>query len=319
MNSSQILLSICIPTYNQPEALAPLLDEIFRQATPEIEVVIRDDSNNSESENIASKYRNRGISLRYFHKEKQGLDVAIIFLTQEARGKYIWWFGDDMMADGAIKKILDVVEKNPSVSFLVLNARQTADKKGVLELGGSRFFRDRNEIIEKVGRVLGFITAVIMRKEEAVSGLKLAEKYIGSAWVCLYIVFHVLSQEGKYYFFEEPFVISQPRDPQKPTWYDGFYVFAINFYHVADEFRGKFSSRSLRIMLSENLRSILRGIFVYRAKGYLHGLGSKDPKIRPLFKLYWNFPVFWKYFPVLLIPRPVTRFFYQAYKNSKAE
>ena len=319
INPESPILSICIPTYNQPKALKSILDEIFVQAKEGVEIVIRDDSIGAESERIAEFYKNKGMPLRYFHGKKEGLDRAILFLTGEARGKYIWWFGDDMMAKGAIENILTVIKENPSISFIFLNSRQTTDRDGLLKLGGTGFFKDRNEVIEKAVDMLGFITSTIIRREEAVSGLIQAERYVGTAWVNLFIVLNVLSQEGRYYFIEEPLIISEPRDPKRPSWYDGFYVFAINFYNVVNFFKGKFSDDSMKRMLADNLRGVLRGVFVYRAEGYTHGLGSKNPKIIPLFRLYWNFLEFWKYFPILLIPRPLAKISYYFYKSIKTK
>jgi len=316
MEPQKILLSICIPTYNQPAAVERLLLSVILQLTPEVEVIVRDDSTNDETEKLVEKFK-KATPIRYFRGKKEGLDVAIIFLTREARGKYIWWFGNDCMGEGAIGHILSIVKKYPETSFLFVNSRQITDKdtEGVLKLGEERFFRDRNEVIEKVVDLLGFITATIIRKKEAVSSLEAAEKHIGSAWVCLYIVLCVLSQEGKYFFVSYPYIITDTGDPSKPTWYDGFSVFALNFFHIVKAFNGKFSEHSIKHMLSDNLKGIMKGIFVYRAEGYGHGLGSKNSKIGPLIRLYWNYWEFWKWLPFLMIPRPLARVTYSAYKK----
>ena len=221
------LLSICIPTYNQPEAAKRLLENIAPQLTSEVEVVVRDDSTNSETERIVKEFQKKFL-IRYFHGKKGGLDVAIIFLTQEAKGKYVWWFGDDLMDDGAIDAVLDKIRRYPNISLLYVNSRQTTDKIPSLKFGQDDFFKSRDEVIEEVVDMLGFITATILKRDEAISGIEEAEKRIGTAWVCLYLVLHVLSQGGRYYFLSKPYVLSKPRDPKVPAWYDGFTVFAIN-------------------------------------------------------------------------------------------
>lgn len=318
MGSEKPLLSICIPTYNQPSTVERLLRDLAGQISSEMEIIVRDDSINDETEKVVNEFKKK-MPIRYFHGKKEGLDVAIIFLTREAKGKYVWWFGNDMMADGAIGHVLRTVKKDPEISFLFVNSRQITDKEteGVLKLGEERLFSDRNEVIEKVVDLLGFITATIIRRDDAVLGLESAQKYVGTAWVCLYIVLHVLSREGKSFFISYPYIITDSGDPARPTWYDGFTVFAINFYHIVEAFKGRFSRSSMRYMLSDNLDGIMKGIFVYRAEGYGHGLGSKEPKIRPLIKLYWNYPVFWKRLPLLFTPRPVAKFFYGIYKSRK--
>ena len=55
-----ILLSICLPVYNQPDKVREFFKNIIPQLNPEIsshiEIVIRDDSTNDETKNVVSRY-----------------------------------------------------------------------------------------------------------------------------------------------------------------------------------------------------------------------------------------------------------------------
>lgn len=44
LSQKEILLSVCVPTYNQPEAVRRLLEKLAPQYFPRIEILIRDDS-----------------------------------------------------------------------------------------------------------------------------------------------------------------------------------------------------------------------------------------------------------------------------------
>lgn len=309
-----MLISICIPTYNQPENLRRALLGIEKQITKEVEVVVRDDSTNDETQKIAEAFSKR-FPINYIRGKKEGLDVAIISLTEEASGMYVWWIGDDAIEEGAVARVVALIQQYPELDFICLNNREKSAKEPVLHLGGDKFFKDNNEVLEQVVDLLGFISITIFKRARALSGIVGAEKWIGSAFVNLYLVLHVLSQGGKAYFISHPYVVSDPRAPEKPAWYDGFTVFAVNLYYIVQEFKDKFDRRAIKNMLADNLDGILKGILVYRAKGYEHGLGSRSPKLPILAKLYWSYPGFWYAFPLLLIPRNIIKIMYGWYKK----
>lgn len=311
-----MVLSICIPTYNQPKSVERLLGDLYPQITPDVEILIRDDSTNDETEAIVRRYGEK-TAIRYIRGKKEGLDKTIIFLTKEARGEYVWWLGDDTIEKGAVEAVIKCVTKNPDIDFVCLNNREKTNNTPALQLGGDRFFRDANEVLEEVVDLLGFISITIFKRARALSGIPSAEKHIGSAFVNLYLILHVLSQKGKYYFISYPYVVSEPRPAEKPAWYDGFSVFAVNLYNIVREFDDRFDRHSIKRMLADNFDGIWKGIIVYRAKGYAHGLGSKEPKLPILAKLYWNFAGFWIALPLLALPRGVVRILYSAYKTIK--
>lgn len=311
--TADIVLSICILSYNQPYEVRRFLKSILPQSTPEVEIVIKDDSSNSDTENVVKEYIRKG-PIRYFRGKKGGLDKAIISITQEARGRYVWWFGDDVMADGAIIKVLSLIKSFPDISFIGVNSCDLNKCELAHKLGGDKFFKDRNQVIEEILSSLGFISATIFKRENALTGLKNSEKFIGSAFVNLYIVMHVLSQGGKFYFLSMPYVLGNSKSPDQVQWYDCFYPFAINLFYIVQEFRDLFDKRSIKKALSNNLKGILKGIMVHRAKGYTTGLGTSDPKLKILTKLYWNYSILWVMFPFLVLPRSADKILYRIYK-----
>lgn len=309
------LLSICIPTYNQPREIQNLLDSLTQQVMSDVEIVIRDDSSDTKTEEIVNRYRDR-LPIRYFRGEKIGVDKAIIFITQEAAGKYVWWFGDDVMAPGAVEYALQLVRQHQDISLIWINSIPMEGGMLSLDFGKDKFFRDRNEVLEQVGDLLGFISATLFMREDALPGIKHAERHVGSAFVTLYLILYVLSGGGRFYYVQTPYVLAQSKPASQSLWYDPFQVFAVNLYRVVtdDEFKKKFSPASVKRMLANNLDSICRTILVHRAKGYTHGLGSKSPKLGMLFSLYWKFPAFWRALPFLIAPRFLVRILYRLYK-----
>ncbi len=306
-------LTIAVPTYNQPKRFKGLLDSLTTQELNGVEILVRDDSTNKESELIDKSYISK-LPIRYIHGEKIGLDAADLFLLEKSKGEYVWWIGDDILASGATKKILYLIGEYHDISYIWVNSRLREGGIPAVNLGESRFFRDGNEALEKLADMLGFLSACIFKREEVLPCIPLARKYIGSHFAGLYAPLYILSHgKGRFYYLHDPYILTSPRDPAVPTWYDGFTVFAITFFKIVDEFRGKFKTRSIRKAQSDNFSGIWKGIIVYREKGYTHDIVSKNIKILDIAKLYWTFHEFWIALPFLLLPRPIARILYNIY------
>ena len=73
-------LSICIPTLNRPKKFYELLSKISSELSDEIEIVIRDDSQNNQSfKNFERIYKNFTFQCQYFKGNPDGLDKANLF------------------------------------------------------------------------------------------------------------------------------------------------------------------------------------------------------------------------------------------------
>lgn len=311
----QPLLSICILTYNQPEALAQTLESLVSQPMTGVEIVIRDDSTDSQTEEIVTQYLSL-LPIRYYHGEKTGVDRAVLLVTEQARGRYIWWFGDDVFAPGAMEYLIRLLSAYPEITFTWVNSQTLGGGMPSLDLGQDQFFRDNNEVLERVGDLLAYISATVFRRDVMLPSLKLAERHIGSALVTLFLVLYVLSRPGRYFYVQTPYVQGNLRPETGPYWYDPFQVFAVNLYQVVtdSEFCGRFSEKAIKRMLANNFGGIWRTILVQRAKDQNWGLGSNVPRLWMLFPLYWRFAEFWLALPFLAAPRFVVKAAYRIYK-----
>lgn len=116
---NNILLSICIPTYNRPHYLKNCLESIIRQfedknTAEQVEVVIFDSSLKEDTENLVKKYQKHFNNIKYIEdKEDVGFDQSVLNSVLEARGKYCWFLGDDdVIKNGCLKTINYFLEKN---------------------------------------------------------------------------------------------------------------------------------------------------------------------------------------------------------------
>ena len=316
-------LSICIPTYNQPGSIEAFFKSVAPQLTNEIEILIRDDSSNGETEAVVQEcIKTVSVPIRYFKGEKAkvgGYDQALLFLTERANGDWLWWYGDDVMVPDAIQRILTAIHSRPNLSFIWLNSRDINDPSDPgMNLGGDKYFKDGSEVFETNVGLLGFPSATLLKREEAMTGFSSAKRFIGTTLTGFYLVLQVLSQRNKeFLFLQNPCLLSNPKPPGEVRWYDSFQVHGINYFVIAMQFKGEFDRISLRKGLAEQYGRIWKAVIVERALGLETGFASRTPKMKKMAKLYWSYPEFYVALPLMLMPRPILQMFYALYKGIK--
>lgn len=319
--SSAFLLSICIPTYNRPKEFERMLSGVISQMSDEVELVVRDDSPGGETKDTFDRLiTNRKIHHKYIRGEKIGLDLANLFLIENASGKYIWWFSDDdEMRPGAIARVLELTKKYPEISFIWANFDFERKGNPAVEREDG-FFKDRNDVLETIGTNIGLLSTLIFKREESLSSLSQAKKHaVGFSFAGLVPILSVLSGSGKAYFLRGPYVLCHPTTTEEIKQIttrsgeiknEGFNVYGVDFYNIVMEFNGKFSRHAIRKILSVNFASLWRGMLV----GWVGGWDTPRGKLRKMFKLYWSFPEFWIALPAFLMPLSFNKALYKIYR-----
>lgn len=320
-NQEEILLSICVPTYKLPDGIRRLFSNLAEQETAGVEILIRDDSPDDLTENLVKDFVSKNsINIRYFRGEKAsvgGYDTALLFLIEEAKGRFIFWYGDDVMAPGALAKILQLIRENSDLSLIWINTAGIENNQDLgIRLPADRFFDDPNEILEVDVGLLGFTS--IIRRDLALTGLAEAKKFIGSALACFYLVLHVLSQRrGRSFFLRQPLIFCEAKPVGEIRWYDSFQVHGFNYYLIGLKFRKKFKRKSFRRAFGDQFGQIWRAVLVERARGFTTGFGMKISarQLWQMARFYWSFPELWIALPLFLLPRPILKFLYGIYKK----
>ena len=123
-----IALSICIPTYNRIRYLKELLPAILDQADAEsVEVVVSDNASTDGTADYLRSLLNP--CLRWWTNETNiGGDRNFLKCVAEAKGEYVWLFGDDdIMPAGAVGRVLDFLRQhNPA---LLISLDRDADTR----------------------------------------------------------------------------------------------------------------------------------------------------------------------------------------------
>jgi glycosyltransferase involved in cell wall biosynthesis len=308
------LLSICIPTYNQPIAIDYLLNSIVAQWCTNIEVIVCDDSQDEETRLIVYKY-SKLIPLKYIRRNRAGLDKAVIDLTDMAKGDYVWWIGDDKILPSGITTVTGFLKKHAPDFLWVNSVDELNPVQRTFNLLDDQITYDPNELLSFDIGLLGFITATIFKRDLAAKYLTSASSYQGSAWVCLYLILCVITSGGKLAILNTPCFSSFPKPSGEVRWYDQFQVYGINLLHVALNFSEYFDKKKLNFALSRNLERVLRSILVERALGYKTGFASSSVSLKLLIKNYYKFPLLWLYLPFLIMPSAIVKIFYALYKT----
>jgi glycosyltransferase involved in cell wall biosynthesis len=317
------LLSICVPTYNRSVQFRRMLEGLMPQLTVETELVIRDDSSDESTKRVFDELVEKFkpvAKLNYFKGEKIGLDAANLFLLENAKGKYIWWFSDDdEFMPGAIARVLELVKKYSKITFIWANFGFEEIKNLAIDKKDG-FFKDRNDVLESLGSNIGFLSTLFFCREDAVLSLPLAKKHaVGFSFAGLIPVLHVLSGGGKFYFLRGPYVLCHPTTIQEikeitikenEIKNEGFKVYGIDFYNIIKEFEKKFDKKSVKKILAANFASLWRGMLV----GWIGGWDTPKGKRWKMFKLYWNFPEFWLAIIPFLLPLWINKGLYRIYK-----
>ncbi|HEX8462701.1 MAG TPA: glycosyltransferase family 2 protein, partial [Segetibacter sp.] len=113
--NDDILLSICIPTFNRATYLNSCLNSIVKQVgnNPEVEVIISDNLSDDNTESVAKEYTIKYKNIKYFKNETNiGGDKNIIKVLSIANGQYLKLLNDYIdFTDKGLLEVLEIVRK----------------------------------------------------------------------------------------------------------------------------------------------------------------------------------------------------------------
>ena len=123
-------VSICVPTYNNPEDVERLMESIWTQTYKDIEVVISDDSTDDRISELIDRYKSKveySSVIMYVHNKKP---LGHIYNWNKAiklsTGEYIKiMFSDDWFTfDDSLEKLVNMLDEHPEVNLAFSSSRQ---------------------------------------------------------------------------------------------------------------------------------------------------------------------------------------------------
>ncbi|MBP8718822.1 MAG: glycosyltransferase family 2 protein, partial [Candidatus Atribacteria bacterium] len=256
--NKKILLSFCLPTYNQSQdfkrTLLSITSQLNAENIEEVEIVIGDNSENRETEELVKKEFSLPYLRYYHHKENLGIDRNILFLLEKANGRYVWLMGDDEIKLGAVNYILNAIKTHPDLSLIWVNCEMVNQSGSVFPyrfVAKDLFFTNGSQVLEKIGIGLNFMSTIILRKEQ-ITKLDRQElkRHLDSGLLNLCLPLSILSRGGVFLITSSPFVVAHPIPREQIKW-DYFTTVGINFNKVLLTFKDNFDKESVKEIQKE--------------------------------------------------------------------
>lgn len=316
------LLSICILSYNQPDAVQNLLSSLVRQITNDVEIIIKDDSIGDATELVIKEYSDI-LNIRYYRGVREGIDKAVVFLIENALGKFIWWLGDDIVTSGGVGSVLNTLTNHLDVDFIWANYQLVGSNKMGIDLKSGDGYISKDTLLELGGAGLGFISATIFRRQLGIQGLSGAKKYMGSLFANLYIILYVISQARSCYYLRGPIIECHPTSGEETKKIvtqsngviknRGFEVYALTYPSIIREFSTTFSSTVIRYAIKRSFTQCWKGIYV----GWVSGWDTPSGKKSRLIKDYWRHLDAYLAIFLFNLPLSLNKLMYRLYKKLK--
>ncbi|AZI42077.1 glycosyltransferase family 2 protein [Deinococcus psychrotolerans] len=217
---SQPFLSVCIPAYNRAQFLGPLLDSILSQNYGDYEIVICEDLS-PQREAIAQvvrTYKARTDKIRYIENVRNlGYDANFRELLTQACGEYCFFMGnDDLMADGALSKVSEVLHKHSNIGLILRSYDWFIDdyrkpEQTIQYFASDRIFPPGEETIATAYRRCGVLSGYVIHRESAMNAA--TEEFDGFLFYQMYLAASVLVEKGAYYVRD---VLTHSRSTETP-------------------------------------------------------------------------------------------------------
>lgn len=113
---SNILVSICIPTYNGEVYLAEALQSVIDQTYKPLEIVISDDASKDKTLDIIKEYQTKtDIPFFIYHHKPSGIGANWNNCVKHANGEYIkFLFQDDRLLPDCVENLYKLARQEPS-------------------------------------------------------------------------------------------------------------------------------------------------------------------------------------------------------------
>lgn len=119
-------LSICIPTYNRAQHLRNCLQSIVDNEdclNPSVQVCVSNNASTDDTNVVVEEFREL-LNIKYnVNSSNLGMMGNFLKVIEMADGEFTWMIGDDdLLMPNAIKVLLNLINKNPTVYFFFVNS-----------------------------------------------------------------------------------------------------------------------------------------------------------------------------------------------------
>lgn len=318
---NNIKLSVAIPTYNGARYISEALDSIvfqLNEVSEKIEIVISDNASTDTTPQIIKEYQNKYPGLIYYYRNEEnfGADKNIDLAVKRSKGEYVWLFSDDdIILDGGIKKVLNVLSSHPGLSAVFVNWVTTSyDLKQRIKTNllfyNDTFCQTANEFLATVKLKSIFLSANVVNRSlwEKVDNFK----YIGTNWL-QYATLLSLIIGQKSYCIAQPYVLYRMNNSRWDKTGEVSFLNTINMMEILYKLPDLgYNPKTIKKVINVILSHLPRGICSAK-KNKASVTYTIMKKMITQFKFY---PSFWMLdLPLLILPQSFFIFTWKLKKN----
>lgn len=184
-----MIVSICIPAYEDIEGITRLLNSIAMQTFKDFEVVITDDTRDNRIQDVLRKFENK-FRIRYKkNKDKLGATANCNEAVNNANGIYIkLMHQDDFFSfDDSLKLMIEMLDKNVDCDLAFTGTYQVSpNEKRARSISDSNFSKiERDYRYLFMGNYIGAPSATIFRNKKFLFDEKLTWLVDVELYMCI--------------------------------------------------------------------------------------------------------------------------------------
>ncbi len=211
---SELLLTICIPTYNREKVLAVTLKDLTDKiAKLPVEIVVCDNGSTDNTGSLVKSYLLTHKVSYYKQPSNRGFDFNLFTAIERARGKYCWLAGDALLIDPErLTSIVNYLGANSPMGYIMnISSR-------VKQLNDS-LYRDANHLLRDLGWHCTQMPAIIIQKELGPTVCN--TRYLNTNFIHFGILFESLGKlpEIEVYWDHLDPVRKLPENLKQSSWY----------------------------------------------------------------------------------------------------
>ncbi len=143
---NNILLSICIPTYNRASVLDLCMSSIVTQKgfDYKTEIIILDNNSTDNTKEIVEKYSSKHFNILYFKNDVNiGMEKNILKVLEFGNGKLLKLLNDySLICENALERIIDQIDNNQDERAILYFHNKITKKENLLCTDLNSFFRE---------------------------------------------------------------------------------------------------------------------------------------------------------------------------------
>ena len=262
--TSNIILSIAIPTWNRAEYLKRCLESIEKDIQGKVlslEIIVSDNCSTDNTQDIIQYFLKKGLPIKVFlNSENMGIEYNITQCYKKSNGKFVLVLGDDdFFIPGGIVYILELLKSYNS------------EQLGIVNFYNNSIYRKPNLIykvylnnvvfIKTLSYWVTFISGNIINKD-LLGDLNIS-KYEGSFLTQVPYIYNAALRSKVNIIVYKPIIIAEINNSGG---YKLFDVFAKNYNQILNDFKRSGISQSVINSINNDMLLEFFPQFVYKTR-----------------------------------------------------